>query len=277
MRSALALFVLPLAAALTTPAWGQVDAAEEAPPIAPAIDAVPDDENLPDFSNLFGDLFGDVFRARPLSVQEEARIPQAELVIAKIFPDGSLLAMMDDTLKPMLGGVTGKAIETGPAKTIASITGMSETEVSAMDEADRDAAMAIIDPVHKQRSEAFRTSTIGLVTRVLARIEPAYQAGLARAYAQRFTNDEMIELNRFFMTPVGSRYAAESISVFTDPQVMSAMSEMIPKLFELLPEMVGEFGALGEAYAAPRKLEDLSASEKAQLSALLGVAADDIE
>ena len=59
------------------------------------------------------------------------------------------------------------------------------------------------------------------------RIEPSYRAGLARAFATRFSAAELDELNRFFSTPVGARYAGESMLIYADPQVMAAMNELM--------------------------------------------------
>ena len=217
-----------------------------------------------------GELFGSMFgEAEPLTAEQEARLPAAEGIVEKIFPDGSFALLMEASMEPMMDGVLGQVMDV-PFADLSALSGVPESEVMMMGEASLGEIMAIVDPAFDQRSDQITQVTVGMITRVMDRIEPSYQAGLARAYATRFTQTEMADIQTFFATPSGSHYAAESMLVYADPQVMAAMNEMMPAIFEILPEMMTEMAAVQASLPQPRTFDQLSASEQAQLAELFG-------
>lgn len=257
------LFVLAAASALFGAAPAFADNHSESPH-----DAV--ERELGAMGDLFGDMFG---TAEPLTAEQEARVPMAQSVVLKLFPEGTYARMMDETMAPMmdamLGNVTGS-----PTIQLLELTGLAPSELSGIDEANLKAAVALLDPNAAARNAEMADMTRGLISDIVVQIEPSYRAGLARAYAMRFTEAELADLDAYFATQVGSKYAAESFLIFADPQVMSAMNEMMPAMMEAFPAMMGDIDEIAEKYPNGRTFSDLSSEEQDQLASLLGVSLD---
>ncbi len=223
-------------------------------------------------SGMFGDMFGS---AEPLTEEQTARVPAAMLVVAKLFPEGTYAKMMDETMRPMFEGMFGGMMG-GPGIALGQLTGLSPSQLANVEQDKLVEALQLLDPQAEERNRAVGEMTINIISDVVVEIEPAYRAGLARAYAIRFTEEELTELSTYFATPVGSKYAAESFLVFADPQVMSTMNEMMPTVMEKLPDMMGSISEIAEQYGEGRKFSTLSADEQAQLASLLGVTRDEL-
>lgn len=238
------------ALALTTPAAAQEGSGED----AAAMEAI---------SAVFGDV-------EPLTAEQESRIPAATLVVDKIFPAGTYAKMMAETMEPMMDSIMGSMLEM-PAAEFVKLSGLPFSQVDEMGEGTVGEAMAIMDPAYAERSKRVADVTIKLVTDLMNEVEPSYREGLTRAYAVRFPEAELIELNAFFSTPTGNNYASQSLLIYTDPQVMSAMSEMMPKMMEMMPAMITGMAEATADLQEPRKYSELSADEQAKLSTILGV------
>ncbi|MFV0645528.1 MAG: DUF2059 domain-containing protein, partial [Sphingomonadaceae bacterium] len=132
-------------------------------------------------------------------------------------------------------------------------------------------AQAIFDPAYAERQEIGKSAMFQYMTDLMNKVEPPYREGLTRAYAKRFSNEELTELNRFFSTPVGGHYAGESILIYADPQVMASMNQFIPEMMESLPKFMNDMEARMAELPAGRGYGDLSNAEREQLASLLGV------
>lgn len=58
-------------------------------------------------------------------------------------------------------------------------------------------------------------------------VEPRVREALALVYARRYTLSELNELDAFFSTPIGSRYAADSLTLMNDPEMMAVMASLM--------------------------------------------------
>ncbi|MDJ0644017.1 MAG: DUF2059 domain-containing protein [Erythrobacter sp.] len=219
---------------------------------------------------MFGNMFGD---AEPLTPEQEARIPAAELVVERIFPAGTYAKMMNESIKPMMDGMLGSFMDL-PINEITRLTGMYGSDLPDLGEGSINEIMAILDPAFEDRTNLVTEVTIKLVTDTMSQIEPGYRAGLARAYAVRFTQEELTDLNAYFATPTGAKYAGESMLIYADPQVMSAMNEMMPAMMSMMPNMMEEIAKASEQFPPARTFSDLSDAEKAKLAELLGTTED---
>jgi len=101
--------------------------------------------------------------------------------------------------------------------------------------------------------------------------------GLASAYAKRFTATQLTELNSFFATPTGKAYAADSMVIFMDPEVMKKMQEFVPTMMKAMPAIVDKAKTASASLPEPRKLQDLSPSDRARLAKLLGIPEDQLD
>lgn len=221
---------------------------------------------------LLGNMFGE---AEALSPEQEARMPMAEQVVERIFPAGTYVKMMNETMQPMMDSMMGSFMDL-PINEIAKLTGVMTPEMESMGEGSINEVMAILDPAFEERTRAITSVTLELITDTMKQVEPSYRAGLARAYAVRFTEGELAELNTYFSTPTGSKYAAESMLIFADPQVMSAMNEMVPAMMNMMPSMMEKIAVASEQLPPARTFSELSDEERARLSELLGVPEDEL-
>lgn len=260
-RLATALSALALITA--TPVLAQDEPATADGEIARELDAV---------GALFGDIFG---RAEPLTSEQEARVPAAQQVVIRLFPEGTYARMMEETMKPLMDGLIGN-IAGSPAIQLMELTGLAPSTLAGLDEADLAEAVTLLDPNARARNAEIAGMTLDLISNVVVQIEPSYRAGLARAYAVRFTEEELTDLAAYFATPVGAKYASESFLIFADPQVMSSMNEMMPAVMEAMPSMLGNVGEIAQKYPRGRTFSALSSEEQDKLAALLGVTLDDL-
>ena len=232
----------------------------------------PSADQLEAIGNLFGDMFGS---AEPLSPEEEARLGAAMQVVTKLFPEGTYAKMMEETMAPMLEGMMG-GLGGSPAIALSGLTGLDPFTLSEVDEDKLSAALKLLDPAATERNAALGEAMFNLISEVVIEIEPSYRAGLARAYAVRFTEAELTDLAAYFSTPVGEKYAGESFLIFADPQVMSSMNEVMPAMMQRMPEMMGMMSEATADFPQGRRVSQLDADERAQLAELLGVSIDQL-
>ncbi|MEM1053704.1 MAG: DUF2059 domain-containing protein [Pseudomonadota bacterium] len=240
----------------TAPLSAQTVASQE--PTAGELEAI---------SAMFGDMFG---TAEPLSPEEEARLGAAMRVVTKLFPEGTYARMMEESMAPMLEGMMG-GLGGSPAITLTALTGLDPLTLSAVEDDKLEAAVALLDPAAAERNAAVGAAMFDLISEVVVEIEPAYRTGLARAYAVRFTGEELADLATYFATPVGQKYAAESFLIFADPQVMASMNEVMPAMMQRMPAVFETMSDVGLEFPEGRNVSDLNADERAQLAQLLGV------
>mgnify|MGYP001794540311 CR=1 FL=1 len=251
--------------------------ATSAPAIAAQDEAASSDEaELQKELDAVGDMFGDMFgTAEPLTAEQEARVPMAQQGVLKLFPEGTYSKMMEETMAPMMDGLLG-SIAGSPAVTLLELTGLPPSQLNAVDEANQAEAVALLDPNASARNAEIGDTMMTLLTDIVVQIEPRYRSGLARAYAVRFTEAELTDLDTYFATPVGQKYAAESFLIFADPQVMSSMNEMMPAVMEAMPAMMGDIGGIAEKYPKGRTFSALSSEEQTQLASLLGTTLENL-
>ena len=222
------------------------------------------------------EMFDFNFEVEPLTAEQEQRVPAAEQVVDRIFPAGTYARLMDESMGPVMEAISG-SVSQAPIGALAAMGGVENERVAQMGDARLADIMAIVDPAYQDRNDAIMQLVVEMIGDLMDRIEPAYRQGLVRAYASRFSQDELAELNSFFATPVGAHYAAESMLIFADPQVMGAMNEMGPAMNAMMPRMIERMAAMQEQYPPMRSFDELSRTEQQQLADLLGVTRDQLE
>ncbi len=233
-------------------------------------------EQASQLGELFGDMFGDMFgTAEPLTADQEERLPAAMIVVTKLFPKGTYARMMDESMAPMMEAMMG-GVGANSALALSQMTGLNPLDLAQLDDDRLSKAVGLLDPAATERNQAMTDTMLTLISEVVIDIEPAYRAGLARAYAVRFSNDELLDLAAYFETETGKKYAAESFMIFADPQVMSAMNEVMPAMMERMPDIMSAATALEENFPPARSFSDLNDAERAQLADLLGVSKDEL-
>ena len=215
------------------------------------------------------------FAAAGLTAEQQSRLPAAERVVAQVFPQGTYRKMMDASMQPMMDAMM-ESMKAMPMAQIAAMTGMSTEEMAKLGDASIGELMEIIDPAFEERLAISNRVTVSMVTELMDEIEPSYRSGLMRAYAVRFTEAELADISAFFATETGRKYAPESILLFTDPQVMSVMGEMMPAMMERMPALTKQMTEEMESLPKPKRPEELSESDKARLAEILGVDLEEI-
>lgn len=217
-----------------------------------------------------------VFRADPLTEEQQLRMPASEVVVQKIFPPGTYMQMMNETLRPMMDQMMAQ-MGNLPLKYLVGMAGVSEDEIAELGDATLAELGQIMDPAYQQRQQIIADETMKWMAQLMDTVEPGFRAGLARAYAVRFTESELADMSAFFDTPSGGKYASQSMLILTDRQVMAAMSEMMPAMFDMMPAMTQAIQERTASLPPARDMDDLSDEERARIAELLGVSGGEAE
>jgi hypothetical protein len=214
-------------------------------------------------------LLGALFKAEPLTPEQEALLPIATEMADHIMPEGSFRSAMVDSIEPMMAMMVGETTS-DPRLRLAEISGVEADDLERLSDEDAQEAFDIFDPQFSARSERTTKALTGMMTRLLEEVEPAYREGLARALTRRFDESEMRALLAFFQTPLGTKFAAQSFLVQYDPQLMGVVEAMGPAAIKLIPELTEEFVAIEAELGGSRDFAHLSAAERSRAARLIG-------
>ena len=256
------MMLAPLALVLAVPAAAQDDGQRQGEARAAA--------------EAFAESMRAAFAAEPLSAAEEARLPLASELVWQVLPEGSYAAMMAGTFDKILQPILGMMPDAMPPSLIAARLGVAVEEVEALPAEQQARIGALLDPAYKQRGDAAMKFMMGRMRAMMAEVEPAMRSGLSRAYARRFDDAQLADIQAFFATPTGALYARESMQVFTDPQVMQASMELMPRMMQAMPDMIGGMQQAGAHLPPERGYADLDAGQRTWLAKALGIGADEL-
>src|SRR3546814_2578117 len=93
--------------------------------------------------------------------------------------------------------------------------------------------------------------------------------GMAKAYARKFSADQLGELNAFFATPTGRIYAGEWMAAQADPEVMLAVAKAVPPMVLKFIDRAPKIAAQVEELPREKSLADLSDAEMKTLAKLM--------
>ena len=230
-----------------------------------------DEAKLAEFSQMISGLF----QAEPLTQAQEARLPAASAVVGTIMPEGFygklMSQVMESTMKPIFG------MFGGPNMILQSKLGLDEDEIGALSEAQQREVALMLDPVFETRGEAMMGAMTGMMGDMFSVMEQPMRDGLSRAYAVRFDNDQLADISTFFATPTGQLYATESMALFSDPQVMSAVMSTMPLMMQGFGNMEETMKTAMADLPAERSFTDLSADEKTRVAKAVGKTVAELE
>lgn len=169
----------------------------------------------------------------------------AQKVADALWPDGTYGRMVDS----MIGGKDGLAdmfLDMKPAEIMASVMqGMAGAEgIPKAAEGPPPGSppartlreeLVAEDPHFEERMRITMKVIGEEVTRISKPIEPKFRAGLAKSIARRFSSDQLGPIATFFGTDAGKAYAAQSMTLFIDKDVMLAMIQSIPAVMKEMP------------------------------------------
>jgi hypothetical protein len=196
------IFLLAAAMAAATPAVAQVG-----PPAAPG-----------------------AIEAQPV---ESGRLAAATAVVEYLWPLGTFERLMRGPMDQLMDSMFDiRLSDLAP--------GMNEdgkkTKQSGSDMTLRE-MMAKGDPHFDERMKITDRVLVEELVPILSRVEPAVQAGLSRAYARKFTVEQLGEMRRFFATPAGGAFASESMLLWMDPEIVTAMVGVVPEVMKEMPRI----------------------------------------
>lgn len=222
------------------------------------------------------EIFAKLFDNGDKTPIEPAQLALGQTTAAKLLPDGAYGKMIDQMIgqfiKPML-----KLDEGLSGSQIAMKTGIDFEKADALTEEQRSAVLAILDPGRNERNEGMFKVMTPLLMEVGKALEGPMREGLARAYARKFSPDQLAAINAFFATPTGAAFAAESFAIQADPEVMSATFQAIPVMMTKLMGSAGDFEAQAKALPQERKLTELSDGDLAKLAKILDTSVDGLK
>jgi hypothetical protein len=173
---------------------------------------------------------------------------------------------MDKLMDSMMGQMTAL-----PLRDLAAVGGVPADKLKTLGPGTLKEMMALLDPAFDERMRRSMKVTMATMTDVMGRFEPRLRGALAEAYATHFSQDQLAELDRFFASPTGSAYAAQSMTIMTDPAVMRTMQGMMPELMAVMPTLGPKVEAATADLPKPKKYEDLTVDERKRFAALVGV------
>jgi len=197
-------------------------------------------------------------------------LAKARQVATRLLPAGIYKKILGPMMGPLMDNM-GAMMKAIPLKQIAQIGGLDEQQAAALDKVDITEVMAIYDPHWEERQKLSMQAVMGAMGDFFTTIEPDLREAMAQAYARHFTAAQLDDLNRFFVTPSGAKFASEYMTIMSDPAMMDAMKAMMPKMMQQMPQFLAAAQKATATLPPPRKIEDLSPADKAKLAKALGI------
>lgn len=209
----------------------------------------------------------------PVSAPDPTTLAAAKQTVDYIFPTGTYARMMGEAMDKMMDSVLDATLRI-PLKNLA---GMSGVETDAIGEGSLAEMMEIYDPAYNERMRLSTRTMMTEMSSLMTRFEPDIRSGLASAYAKRFNATQLADLNRFFATPTGGAYAADSYLIMMSPEVMEKMQAFMPQMMQAMPAIMDKVKGATANLPQPRTYADLSDAEKAKLARILGMSPKELE
>ena len=208
--------------------------------------------------------------AQAAAPTDPARLAAARRVAVRLLPPGIYKQIMSSSMDAVMGNM-GSALKAMPLGSIAQMGGMTVEDAKKLDAIDLTQIMAIYDPRWEERQQLTMHGMFGAMGEFFTTMEPELREGMAHAYASRFSLAELTDLDRYFATPTGAKYAASATTIMTDPAVMTTMKDMMPKMMQQMPHFMDAAKKAAAALPPPRRLEDLNPAERARLAKAMGI------
>lgn len=218
---------------------------------------------------------GEAMKVDPLTPEQQARLPQAEAIIARIIPPGAIADTSRDIFGGFIGGF-GEEMPAGPRLAVAEALGIPPDSLDALGEAETIELANLFDPAWKQREGAMQDLISLMMGEMMNVMEPPMRKAMAEFYAIRFSSAELAAIDAFFATEAGTKYARESLSMASDPRLMSASMEMLPAVFASIADMEARMKERMAGLPEPRRFADLSPEERERVAKLTGRSVEDL-
>ncbi|UIJ45500.1 DUF2059 domain-containing protein [Sphingomonas cannabina] len=204
---------------------------------------------------------------------DPAKLALGQRIAGRLLPDGTYRTIMKATMDQVTSMFTDQ-IGAMPVRDLVKAGGLSEEQAAKLGPGTIRQIAEIMDPAFDQRMRITMKVMGDEMSELMTQMEPEYRAGLAEAYATRFSANQLAELDRFFATPTGSAYASQSMAIYADPAMMRRMQTLMPKIMQAMPGIITKVTAATADLPKTRDAKSLSKEERARLEALLLPAKD---
>jgi hypothetical protein len=220
-------------------------------------------------------MLGQMFPVEPLTPEQEARLPQAQRIVTRMIPEGTMGEMMGSMFDKLLGPI----MSMGDASAMNAVTKGTGLESSALDLTPEQTAelAALFDPAYAERGKREAAVMPAMMRDLMTVMEPSMRKAMSELYAIHFTQAELDGIEAFFQTDIGTAYARKSFTMSSDPRVLSASMEALPQMMESFAAMEQKMAEATADLPARRSFADLSADEQAQVAALTGYGVDELQ
>lgn len=216
-----------------------------------------------------------MFQAEPLTPEQEARLPLATTIIAKLIPEGALGEMMGSMFNSMLEPLAELGAQPSSGD-VAEQLGFESYDLYLGEEQAAE-ALEILDPAWEARKAAEAKVFPEVMKQMMDAMEPGMRKAMAELYAVNFTERELTDIDAFFSTETGATYARKSFSMASDPRIMAASMESLPAMMDSIMTMEQQVEQATADLPAKRTFAELSVKEKARLAELTGYTVEEIE
>ena len=240
--------------------------------LAWAYPAAAQDEPAQDESALGGDFLGammGLFAPEPLTAEQEARLPAAQAIVARIVPPGTMGEMMNAMFSGMLEPFL--ALEAQPSSAdAAKKLGLDpfDLELDAEQSAE---VLALLDPAWRERGELEFAATKAAVGKMMTAMEPSVREAMAQLYAINFNAAELTDIDAFFSTPSGAAYARKSFTMVSDPRMAGVMMQSMPAMMGSFEQIEADMATAVAGLPPVRTYADLEDAQRDRLAELTGL------
>lgn len=210
-----------------------------------------------------------MFKVEPLTAEQSARLPQAEKLVARVMPPGTMNQIMGGMYDKMLGPIMAMAGEASSGD-IARELGV-DSDVLELEDEEAARIAAILDPVWKERREAEMAVVQRAMSTAMSAVEPGMRKGMAEAYAINFTAAELADIDSFFATPSGATFAKKSYALASDPRLVAASMQALPQMMAQMKTMEEEAKAASAKFPPRRSYADLTPVQRDEIAKLTGL------
>lgn len=158
---------------------------------------------------------------------EPARLAAAQALIGRIMPAHQRDSMIEQMVRPMMENMRGAVF--------------GDPKFEAM-KSDNPKLAATVEAFMK---DEFEHSIVTMKASI-----PAMFDAMARAYARRFTLDELKAIDSFFQTPAGRAYVTLAPTIMADPDFLAVQRSMMT---DAMTGMQQRMAALSAKIAAEKK------------------------
>jgi hypothetical protein len=186
---------------------------------------------------------------------------------------------MGEMIDKMMGGVLGPMMAAGPDGAATTLAKAIGTEPSALDVSEEQAAelASLFDPAWAERQSREMAMLPTLMKEMVTLMEPGMRSAMSELYAIRFSDSELAEIDAFFSTGTGGKYARESFLMASDPRIMASTMEAMPALMGAIGDIEARMKEQVADLPPVRSFGDLTPAEQAKVAEMTGITVEEIE